>query len=76
MTDTLLKVGMSAPTEKRDPTFRERFVVPLVIIFVTAPLVGFPFECNIIQERTSRVYSTSKLDNPSPASQYSARKRL
>jgi hypothetical protein len=33
---------MSAPTEKRDPTFGERFVVPLVVIFVTAPLLGFP----------------------------------
>jgi hypothetical protein len=33
---------MNKLSEKQDPTFGERFVVPLVIIFVTAPFLGFP----------------------------------
>lgn len=33
---------MSEPIEKKDPSFEGRFVVPLIIIFVVAPLAGFP----------------------------------
>jgi hypothetical protein len=33
---------MAQPIEKQDPTFGERFVAPLITIFVAAPLLGFP----------------------------------
>lgn len=33
---------MPQPVEKEDPTFGDRFVAPLITIFVAAPLLGFP----------------------------------